>query len=42
MSREHINRQLRSWEESGIIALEQGRVRVLDADLLEDISESEV
>ena len=41
-SREHINRQLRSWEESGIIALEQGRVRVLDADLLEDISESEV
>ena len=41
MSREHINRQLRSWEESGIIALEQGRVRVLDADLLEDISESE-
>ena len=41
MSREHINRQLRSWEESGIIALEQGRVRVLEADLLEDISESE-
>lgn len=41
MSREHINRQLRSWEELGIIALEQGRVRVLDADLLEDISESE-
>lgn len=41
MSREHINRQLRSWEESGIIALEQGRVRVLDPDLLDDISESE-
>ncbi|HMQ20610.1 MAG TPA: Crp/Fnr family transcriptional regulator [Sphingopyxis sp.] len=41
MSREHINRQLRSWEESGIIALEQGRVRVLDVDTLEDISESE-
>lgn len=41
MSREHINRQLKSWEESGIIALEQGRVRVLDADLLEDISELE-
>ncbi|MDZ3831199.1 MAG: Crp/Fnr family transcriptional regulator [Sphingopyxis sp.] len=41
MSREHINRQLRSWEESGIISLEQGRVRVLDADTLEEISESE-
>ena len=41
MSREHINRQLRSWEESRIISLEQGRVRVLDPDMLEDISESE-
>ncbi|PZQ21396.1 MAG: Crp/Fnr family transcriptional regulator [Sphingopyxis macrogoltabida] len=41
MSREHINRQLRSWEESGVISLEQGRVRVLDAAMLEDISESE-
>lgn len=41
MSREHINRQLRAWEESGVIALEQGRVRVLDADMLEDISEVE-
>lgn len=41
MSREHINRQLRSWEESGVISLEQGRVRVLDVDTLEDISESE-
>src|SRR3546814_2014356 len=41
MSREHINRQLKSWEESGVISLEQGRVRVLDAGMLEDISESE-
>ncbi|PKP98263.1 MAG: Crp/Fnr family transcriptional regulator [Alphaproteobacteria bacterium HGW-Alphaproteobacteria-13] len=41
MSREHINRQLRSWEESGVIALEQGRVRVLDAAILEEISELE-
>lgn len=41
MSREHINRQLKSWEESGVILLEQGRVRVLDAAMLEDISESE-
>ena len=41
MSREHINRQLKSWEESGVISLEQGRVRVLDAEMLEDISECE-
>ncbi|MBL9071144.1 MAG: Crp/Fnr family transcriptional regulator [Sphingopyxis sp.] len=41
MSREHINRQLKSWEESGVISLEQGRVRVLDTAMLEDISESE-
>jgi CRP-like cAMP-binding protein len=41
MSREHVNRQLRSWEDSGIIALEQGRVRVLDPDMLEEISEVE-
>jgi CRP/FNR family cyclic AMP-dependent transcriptional regulator len=41
MSREHINRQLRSWEESGIIALEQGRVNVLDPELLVDISDAE-
>lgn len=41
MSREHINRQLRSWEESGVIALEQGRVRILDIAVLEEISEAE-
>ncbi|MEY4268949.1 MAG: hypothetical protein RLZZ58_165 [Pseudomonadota bacterium] len=40
MSREHINRQLRSWEESGIIALEQGRVRILDVSMLEEVAES--
>ena len=41
MSREHINRQLKNWEEAGVIRLEQGRVRVLDADMLDDIAESE-
>jgi CRP/FNR family transcriptional regulator, cyclic AMP receptor protein len=41
MSREHINRQLKNWEEAGLIALDQGRVRVLDADLLDDIAESD-
>jgi CRP/FNR family transcriptional regulator, cyclic AMP receptor protein len=41
MSREHINRQLKNWEEAGVIRLEQGRVSVLDPDMLEDIAESE-
>lgn len=40
MSREHINRQLRAWDEAGIIALEQGRVRILDIDTLSDIAEA--
>lgn len=41
MSREHINRQLRNWEEAQIIALEHGRVRVLDPELLVEISDAE-
>lgn len=41
MSREHINRQLKNWEEAGVIMLEQGRVRVIDSELLEDIAESD-
>lgn len=38
ISRENINRQLGAWAESGIVALEQGRVRVLDEDVLEEIA----
>jgi len=41
MSREHINRQLKNWEEAGVIVLEQGRVRVIDTEMLEEIAESE-
>jgi CRP/FNR family transcriptional regulator, cyclic AMP receptor protein len=41
MSREHINRQLKSWADAGVIGLEQGRVRVLDIAMLDDIAESE-
>lgn len=41
MSREHINRQLKNWEEAGVIRLDQGRVSVLDPDMLEEIAESE-
>lgn len=41
MSREHINRQLKNWEEVGLIALDHGRVRVLDLALLADIAAAE-
>ncbi len=41
LSREHVNRQLRGWEEAGIIALDGGKVRVLDTATLAAISESE-
>lgn len=39
MSREQINRQLSVWVDSGLIAREQGRVRILDAETLADIAE---
>jgi CRP-like cAMP-binding protein len=39
MSREQINRQLSVWDESGLIAREHGRVRILDAQTLSDIAE---
>lgn len=38
ISRENINRQLGAWADAGIVALEQGRVRVLDMDVLEEIA----
>lgn len=38
ISRENINRQLGAWADSGIVALEQGRVRVLDREVLEEIA----
>ncbi len=38
MSREHINRQLSAWVDCGIIALEQGRIRILDSAFLADIA----
>lgn len=40
MSREHINRQLSTWADSGLIALDHGRIRILDSRLLADIAES--
>lgn len=38
ISRENINRQLGSWADAGIVALDQGRVRILDRDVLEEIA----
>lgn len=38
ISRENINRQLGAWADSGIVALENGRVRVLDTETLEEIA----
>lgn len=38
ISRENINRQLGAWADSGIVSLENGRVRVLDRDVLEEIA----
>jgi CRP/FNR family transcriptional regulator, cyclic AMP receptor protein len=40
MSREHINRQLSAWVDCGIIALEHGRIRILDSSFLSDIAAS--
>lgn len=40
MSRENINRQLSAWADAGIIALEHGRIRVLDSNFLSEIAAS--
>ena len=39
MSREQINRQLSLWSDLGIVAREQGRVVIVDADMLAEIAE---
>ena len=38
ISRENINRQLGAWADAGVVALEQGRVRILDREVLEEIA----
>lgn len=40
MSRENINRQLSTWADNGIIALEHGQIRVLDGNFLTEIAEA--
>jgi CRP/FNR family cyclic AMP-dependent transcriptional regulator len=38
-SRESINKQLRAWEEQGLLSLRRGHIDILDNDSLEDIAE---
>lgn len=40
MSREQINRQLSAWADGGVVALNGGRVTVLDREALVDIAEA--
>ena len=40
MSRENINRQLSAWADCGIIALEHGRIQILDSRFLGEIAVS--
>ncbi len=40
MSRENINRQLSAWADGGIIALDHGRIRILDSTFLSEIAAS--
>lgn len=39
LSRENVNRQLREWQRAQLIAIEAGRIRLLNLDALEDIAE---
>jgi len=40
ISRENINRQLNLWSQAGLVALEQGKVRVLDREWMEDVADA--
>lgn len=40
MSRENINRQLSAWADAGVIALNHGRITVLDSNFLSEIASS--
>lgn len=41
MSREHINRQLSAWSDDGIVAVEAGKLRILQPHTLAAIAESD-
>lgn len=36
-SREAVNKQLRAWEEAGVIALKRGAVKIINRQRLEEI-----
>ncbi len=38
ISREHVNRQLAAWADAGVIALDQGRITVLDRRYLDEVA----
>jgi len=40
-TRESVNRQLNAWSEEGVVALERGRITILDQDALEDLALTE-
>lgn len=40
LSRENVNRQLKMWEEAGVIRLSRGNISILDEDALRAIAES--
>ena len=40
-TRESVNRQLNAWSEEGVLALERGRITILDQDALEDLTSPE-
>ncbi len=40
-TRESVNRQLNAWSEEGVLALERGRITILDQDALEDLAVAE-
>lgn len=40
IARENINRQLGLWSQAGLVAVEGGKIRILDRALLEEIAEA--
>jgi CRP/FNR family transcriptional regulator, cyclic AMP receptor protein len=40
ISRENINRQLGLWAQAGLVAVEAGKIRVLDKEWLEDVADA--
>ena len=40
IARENINRQLGQWGQEGVVAVEGGKIRILERDLLEEIAEA--